>query len=402
MIERLDNIRTAPRTLAGATILQIVPALREGPSARAALNVAHTLLQAGARALVAGDEGPLVGELRGFGGEWIAFKSESTNLLTRNRRVRLLENLISTERVDIVHAQSAGGADCARRAAATVAVWLVTTLPDAPPMSSGDLSRVAPLSRGDRIIAPSSYTATPVIERHGIAREQVTIIPRAIDTALFDSRRVPEEHIEQLRETWRIGPDDRVILTPGRLAPWNGQLLLADVARLLLDSGHRNAVFLLVGENRSNRRYARSVLERARAQGVAPQFRLTGHCPDLPAAFALADVVAVPAMVPPVLGSTVAQAQAMGRPVVASNIGLLPELLVMPPYMPEDVRTGWGAQVDDPNDFARALDLALSLDGTAWQAMSARARQFAEYMFSPESVAEATRAVYTSLLARDR
>jgi hypothetical protein len=34
--------------------------------------------------------------------------------------------------------------------------------------------------------------------------------------------------------------------------------------------------------------------------------------------------------------------------------------------------------------------------------MSLRARQFAEYMFSPESVAEATRAVYTSLLARDR
>jgi len=33
--------------------------------------------------------------------------------------------------------------------------------------------------------------------------------------------------------------------------------------------------------------------------------------------------------------------------------------------------------------------------------MSARARQFAEYMFSPESVAEAMRSVYTSLLARD-
>jgi hypothetical protein len=33
--------------------------------------------------------------------------------------------------------------------------------------------------------------------------------------------------------------------------------------------------------------------------------------------------------------------------------------------------------------------------------MSARARQFAQYMFSPESIAVATRAVYTSLLARD-
>jgi hypothetical protein len=33
--------------------------------------------------------------------------------------------------------------------------------------------------------------------------------------------------------------------------------------------------------------------------------------------------------------------------------------------------------------------------------MGARARQFAEYMFSPRSIAIATRAVYSSLLARD-
>jgi hypothetical protein len=43
----------------------------------------------------------------------------------------------------------------------------------------------------------------------------------------------------------------------------------------------------------------------------------------------------------------------------------------------------------------------LSLDDTAYRAMAARARQFAQYMFSPRSVAIATRAVYTSLLARD-
>ena len=51
MSDRLNEPRVTPRTLAGATILQIVPALREEPNARTALNVAYTLLQAGARAL---------------------------------------------------------------------------------------------------------------------------------------------------------------------------------------------------------------------------------------------------------------------------------------------------------------------------------------------------------------
>src|ERR1044071_1222124 len=68
-----------PRTLAGATILQIVPVLKEEPHAYAAVDTARTLLQAGARAMVAGDGGPLVGELRAFGGEWIPMASETAN-----------------------------------------------------------------------------------------------------------------------------------------------------------------------------------------------------------------------------------------------------------------------------------------------------------------------------------
>jgi glycosyltransferase involved in cell wall biosynthesis len=109
----------------------------------------------------------------------------------------------------------------------------------------------------------------------------------------------------------------------------------------------------------------------------------------------------VPATEAPVLGRVVAQAQAMSRPVVASNVGVLPEYLVTPPQMPEDVRTGWVTTPGDAMDIARALAAALSLDDGAYQTMCARAREFAEYMFSPESVAVATRAVYRSLLSRE-
>ena len=62
---------STPRSLAGATILQLVPALRDDPAGHAAVDIALTLLQSGARAIVAGEGGPLVGELRAFGGEWL-------------------------------------------------------------------------------------------------------------------------------------------------------------------------------------------------------------------------------------------------------------------------------------------------------------------------------------------
>ena len=391
----------APRTLAGATILQIVPALREEPVARTALNVAHALQQWGARALIAGENGPLVEELQAAGGDWIPLVNDTVNPLRIRSGARLLEDLINRERIDIVHAHSAGGALSAHMAASQIAVWLVTTLPDVPPTSRLAAFWAGALARGDRIIAPSSYAAIPMMERFDIARERVTVIPRGIDTAVFDAKAVDSERIAKLCQAWRIPDDARIVLAPGRVAPWNGQLILPDAARGLSDGGMRDVVFVVAGEHRTHGKYGRAVLKQAQAQGVHGMFRMVGHCPDMPAAFAAADVVAVPATEAPVLGRVVAEAQAMGRPVITTDVGNLSEHVVTPPDMPEDVRTGWVVRRGDPIEFARALGAALSLDGNAYRAMSARARQFAEYMFSPQSVAVATRAVYTSLLARE-
>jgi glycosyltransferase involved in cell wall biosynthesis len=395
------DMHVSPRTLAGATILQIVPALREDVVARTAINVARALLQSGARALVAAEDGPLVAELKAFGGEWIPLPNATLNPLKLRKNARTLEQLIAAERIDIVHAQSIGGAWSANLAASQIAVWLVTTLPDVPAASGLHAYWASALTRGDRVITPSNYAAAPVMARYDLPRERLTIIPRNIDTATFNPAAVARERVDALRKAWRVPDDARILLVPGRVAPWNGQLILPGVARALLDSGVRGFVFVLAGENSKFRKYSQFVVREAQEKGVESQIRLAGHCRDMAAAFSAADTVVVPALEPPVYGRVVAEAQAMGRPVITSEIGVLPEQVVTPPEMPEDVRTGWLAQPGDVGEFARAVIAAFSLDDTAYQAMVARSRQFAEYMFSPRSVAVATRAVYTSLLARD-
>jgi glycosyltransferase involved in cell wall biosynthesis len=399
----LEDTRVPRRTLAGATILQIVPALGEEPRARAAINIAHALLQGGARAFIAGRDGPLAAELRTFGGEWIPLRDSAFNPLRLRQNARALEELIASERVDIVHAQSAGAAWSARIAASRIAVWLVTTLPDVPP-PTGRLRApfLGALAQGDRIIATSIYAATPMIERYGIARDQITIIPREIDADAFDPTAVAPARSGRLRAQWQIPANDRIVLAPGRVAPWNGQIVLPEVARALADEGVRGVTYVIVGEHAAHRSYAREIMQQAQNHGVSRLFRMAGHCPDLPAALFCADFVIVPALEAPLLGSVVAQAQAMARPTVVSDVGMLGEHVLVPPRMPEELRTGWVVTPGDPIDLAHALKLALALDPTAYQAMAARARQFAKYMFSPQGAAGATRAVYTSLLARDR
>ena len=110
---------------------------------------------------------------------------------------------------------------------------------------------------------------------------------------------------------------------------------------MLVGGGDRNIAFVFAGEDRGQPRYARALRRRARMHGIDTLCRLVGHCADMPAALAAADVVVVPALEPPLSGRAVAEAQALGRPVVATTVGVLPENVLCPPRMRDELRTGW-------------------------------------------------------------
>jgi len=391
-----------PHSLAGATILQLVPALRDDPAGHAAVEIALTLLQAGARSMIAGDGGPLVGELRAFGGEWLPMHLDTLNPLRIRSNARLLANLIGSERIDIVHAQCAGAAWSALSATHKQPVFLVTSFPDRLPGRSyaGKVLRGS-LARGDRVIAPSTYVSRAMIERYKLPADHITVIPRAVDTAVFSPAAVSADRIAALRRVWAVLPEMRVVLVPGRIAPWNGQMSVIDAARIVAANGNRNIAFVFTGEETRHPRYGRALRKQARVHGIDTLCRFVGHCPDMPAALGAADVVVVPALEPPLSGRAAAEAQAMGRPLITTTVGMLPENVLTPPRMKDELRTGWLVRPGNVGEIARAIGAALALNVTAYEALGARARQFAEFMFSPQSVAEAIRGVYTSLLARD-
>jgi glycosyltransferase involved in cell wall biosynthesis len=70
--------------------------------------------------------------------------------------------------------------------------------------------------------------------------------------------------------------------------------------------------------------------------------------------------------------------------------------------MPNDLRTGWLVRPADAGALADALREALSLDLAAYRALAARARQFAEFMFSPQNVATSVLNIYAGLLSGQR
>ncbi|MEA2992653.1 MAG: hypothetical protein QOD40_1573 [Alphaproteobacteria bacterium] len=403
MMTNPDEQRTPPRTLTGATVLQIVPSLRDEPIARTAVEIAFALLQAGARAIIAGEGGPLVDKLQAFGGEWIPLVSETMNPLKLRHNAKKLERLIPAERVDIVHAHGAGAAWSALAATAHMPVWLVTSLPDTPKAPSRLRAfYTGALAKGDRVIASSSYVAGRMIERYRIPRERMAVIPRSIDMRLFNPSALDVRRLAAFRQASRIRSGERVLLVPGRIAAANGQHVLVDAARILADRDLRDIAYVLMGDDQSHHRYVHAITAQIKKLGLEPIFRITALFRDMPAALAAAHIVVVPSLESPVLGRAVAEAQAMARPVVTTDVGILPENVLAPPRMPDELRTGWVVRPGNAVELAGAIGTAMQLDNTAYEALAARARQFADFMYSPQSVVAATQTVYTSLLARDR
>jgi glycosyltransferase involved in cell wall biosynthesis len=395
--------RSLSRRLPGATVLQIVPALTDEPGARAAVNIASMLLRSGARAMVAGGPGMLVGQLQALGGEWVQFASASVNPFKVRRNAHALTELIAGERIDIVHAYCGPAAASARTAVQETGSLLITSFAGAPAMRRDIASFYqGALARGHRVITESDYAADLILKRYDVSADRVVAVPRSIDTARFDPTAVSPERIAVLRHSWGIRPGWRMILVPGRISPAKGQMAVVDAVRILLNGGMRGVVFVIAGDNHGDAEYARAMAERVDAQGIGALVRRTGYCADMPAAYAIADFVLVPAVEPTTFDLIAAEAQAMGRPVIASAIGAFPEIVLAPPRVPEESRTGWLVSPFDPIALARSIAAALALDSSTRHMIGAQARRYAELRFSPARVAAAVLGLYTSLLEGER
>lgn len=389
------------RRIAGATVLQLVPG--SDVTARNALTIASLLQRSGARAVIAGRDGPIADEWRAAGGEWLSLDHDSINPLRLRRNAARLRKFISRERVDIVHAYSPGAAWSALAATEKLAVWLVTNLPETVPSRRGLRALYqTSLARGDHVIVHSSFTAAPMIDRFDIPRERVTVVPNPIDAQLFDPATMRPERVLALRQAWKIPEGNRIILVPGPINASAGQGVLIDAAALVPVNLLRNVTFVLLGDTHAGRRYIRLLTKRILDHDLRGQFRLPGRCPDWPAALAASDIVAMPATEPQIFGRPIPESQAMARPVIASAIGILPENILAPPRMPDELRTGWLVRPGDPVALAAALREALALDLAAYRALAARARQFAEFMFSPQNVATSVLNIYGALLSGQR
>ena len=381
-------------SLHNKTILQVVPEMATGGVERTTVEVASAIIEAGGRALVFSAGGRLVHELEAIGAEHIYGEANSKHPWTVFvSNPAKLARIIEREKVDLVHARSRAPAWSALLAARRTKTPFVTTYHGIYNAKSG-LKRWynSVMARGDRVIANSGYTRDHILAEHKIAANKIEVIYRGVDVDAFDPQAVSNTRREALASQWGISlhsPHPRAIL-PARLTAWKGQKVMLE-ALGSLKRGGAEIECLMVGDPQGRDAYRAELDHEIRRLGLDSRVHLVGHCSDMPAAFCLADFAVTPSTEPEAFGRTAAEAQAMGLPVIASDLGGARETV-------EDGVTGFLSRAGDAKALADCMSRLLALSPAEKAAMGAAGATRVRSLFTTRALQLATVALYQRLV----
>ena len=383
----------AARDVRAPTVLLVLPALVTGGVERGTVDIAEAVVQAGGRAIVASAGGPMVTELSRAHAEHVVLPLDSKNPVVVFKNIARRAELIVRENVHIVHARSRAPAWSAWRAARAAGRPFVTTYHGTYGQENA-LKRWynSVMVRGERVIAISEFIAGHIRQIYGVPTSRIRVIPRGVDLSRYDLEVIRRERVIDLAHRWRLPDGLPVVMLPGRLTRWKGQSVFIDaIERLVMQMGRRELQCLLVGADQGRTGYRRELEQEIERRDLGSVVHVIDDCNDMPAAYMLTDVVVSASTDPEAFGRIIVEAQALGRPVIASDHGGARETVI-------EGETGWLVPPGDADALARAIRFALSLDGDERRRVSERAIAHIRTNYSKELMCRRTLAVYAELL----
>ncbi len=226
-----------------------------------------------------------------------------------------------------------------------------------------------------------------IVNSHAVGRrfawsdtEKVRCIPNGVDTVRF----APRPTAKDVRKRLGIAEAEPVVASVGRLVPYKGYGDLLDAAALV--QGVRpDTRWVLAGDGT-----IRKELEaQSRKLGLGSRVHFTGWLDDVRDVLALCDVFVLPSRGEH-FGRVLIEAMAMGKPVVATDGGGVPEVV-------RHGETGLLVPPGRPAALARAI-LTLLDDSACAASLGAAGRERVEREFSLSKHAAAIERLYEELV----
>ena len=399
----MQTIPAAVSSPTPLTVVQVIPDLQAGGAGASVVQVAEALVTEGHRAIVVSEGGRMEAELARIGATFVRLPVASKSpkqIVANGRRIAAIAR---DAHADVLHAQSRAPAWSCLLAGKLAAIPYVATC-DNLYGEQYPLKRLynTAIMRGARVIALGEALARLIEERYGTPRNKIAVVERGVDLSAFDRTNVGEERIEALARNWGLEAGDRVVLLPGRLTRRKGADTLVAAAQRLREAGLKNFVIVLVGEEQAGTRYAAELWDRVHQSELSEFVRIVGHCHDMPAAYALADIAVSTVLAPGGPQRAMLEAQAMATPAVASDAGGREEILLAPPFVSEDRATGFLYPSGDATELAQTLFKVLAMGAPARAAMGTRGRAFVASHYPRQAFTRRVLSVYAEVAGARR
>lgn len=371
-------------------ILQVLPELDHGGVEVGTVEIASELQKKGIKNFVASQGGRMVYQLDKLKVKHFTLPLKTKNIFKMLKNAKALEKIIHENGINIVHARSRAPAWSAYWAAKKAGVEFVTTFHGTYGLGPMGIKKIynKVMTKGKKVIAISEHIRQHMLNNYNIDNDKIRLIHRCVNINNFSPDNVSSERMIKAITDNNIPEDKQIISLIGRITRWKGQHLLVEALSKVKND---NFYALIVGSDQGRVKYTQELNELIKKHHLEGKVQIIGHSFDIPALLMISDIVLSTAIEPEAFGRASIEGQAMGKIVLASNIGGSLENLI-------DGKTGCLFESGNADDLAKKIDWALNLDKKEREKFSNAAIKNVKDNFTKQIMCEKTIKVYEEVL----
>ena len=384
--------------IAKINVLQVIPKLGYGGAETGCYDIAHYLAEQDCGSYVATSGGELLKFIKKNKVKVFKIPVHSKNPLIIIFNTIILSLLIILKKINIVHARSRAPAWSCYFACILTNTNFVTTFHGTYNFNSKIKKFYnSVMLRSKLTIAGSNFIFSHINEKYSEylnKKKKLRVIFRGINIDYFNQKNISILKQEKLKKEWGLDSNKFTILMPGRLTYWKGQEKFIEALNILIeDYNISNFQAVLLGSDQGRKVYTKKLLSLVERYSLTKKVKFFSHCKEMPLAYSLSDVVVSASIEPEAFGRVAVESQAMGKPIIASNIGGSKETVL-------NKKSGFLYKHDDPRELAKNLNTVIQLSQEELKLMGNEGRKNITKKFDVEVMCDSNLREYKKLLKK--
>ena len=377
-------------------VLQVIPKLGYGGAETGCYDIAHFLSENDCGSILATSGGELLKFVKKDKVKLFRLPVHSKNpfLILFNTLVLILYIIIF--KINIIHARSRAPAwSCYFASIITRRVFVTTFHGTYNFKSNIKKFYNSIMLRAKLTIAGSNFIFSHINENYSEylgGANKLKVIFRGINVDYFNSKNISVLKQEKLKQEWDLSSNKFTILLPGRLTYWKGQEKFIESLNILIeDYNVANFQAIILGSDQGRKVYSKKLINLVERYHLNKKVKFIQHCKEMPLAYSLADVIVSSSVEPEAFGRVSVEAQAMGKPIIASDIGGSKETVI-------NKKTGFLYNHDDPRELAKSLNTVIQLSSDELKSIGNEGRKNIIKKFDVEIMCQSNLKEYKKLI----